>query len=420
METIAKVRRASRVGGKSIRSIARTMNMSRNTVRKVPRSQETEHRYRRGVWPKPKLGGYVAALEEMLEANEKRDRKDRLTAKRIWFDLAGRGCGAGYNVVCRHAAQWRRGRGTGTGGAYVPLEFDPGEAYQFDWSREHVVIAGATTKLKVAHLRLCHSRMSFARAYPRETREMVFDAHDLAFEPFGGSCRRGICDNTGTAVDVISAGRERRFNRRFERMCSHHLVTSEACNPRSGWEKGRVKRQRHGQHLPVWDAAVVVFPGELGDRQAPLVVDDGRLWPGTAKRRTLVEQELQVIGRFGVRLHRVGGVHQRRQADQGGNARVADVLVEALLAFAPVAQGTDPRQVADRQQIVDFRQGPLHTGLAQGALDQLLPPKRSGAVSRSTPGSADFSDLVYTRRASSGRLAGSRAMASGRSSHSSA
>ena len=189
-------------------------------------------RHRGGVRPKPKPGGYVAALEEMLEANEKKAGKDRLTVKRIWLDLAGRGCGAGYNVVCRHAARWRRGRGTGTGGAYVPLEFDPGEAYRFDWSQEHVVIAGATTKLKVAHLRLCHSRMSFARAYPRETREMVFDAHDRAFESFGGSCRTGICDNTGTAVDVISAGRERRFNRRFERMCSHHLVSPEACRVR--------------------------------------------------------------------------------------------------------------------------------------------------------------------------------------------
>ena len=88
VETIGKVRRASRVGGKSIRSIARTMNMSRNTVRKVLRSEETEHRYRRGVRPKPKLGGYVAALEEMLEANEKKARKDHLTVKRVWLDLA--------------------------------------------------------------------------------------------------------------------------------------------------------------------------------------------------------------------------------------------------------------------------------------------------------------------------------------------
>ncbi|MEA2737498.1 MAG: hypothetical protein QOH05_805 [Acetobacteraceae bacterium] len=39
----------------------------------------------------------------------------------------------------------------------------------------------ATVTVKVAHVRLCHSRMLFVRAYPRETQEMVFDAHDRAF-----------------------------------------------------------------------------------------------------------------------------------------------------------------------------------------------------------------------------------------------
>jgi hypothetical protein len=35
--------------------------------------------------------------------------------------------------------------------------------------------------VKVAHVRLCDSRMLFVRAYPRETQEMVFDAHIRAF-----------------------------------------------------------------------------------------------------------------------------------------------------------------------------------------------------------------------------------------------
>ena len=68
-----------------------------------------------------------------------------------------------------------------TADAYVPLTFAPGEAYQFDWSHEIVVMDGVTTIVKVAHVRLCHSRMMFVRAYPRETQEMVFDAHDRAF-----------------------------------------------------------------------------------------------------------------------------------------------------------------------------------------------------------------------------------------------
>ena len=53
----------------------------------------------------------------------------------------------------------------------MPLSFAPGEAYQFDWSHEVVLIDGATTTIKVAHVRLCHSRMFFVRAYPRETQE---------------------------------------------------------------------------------------------------------------------------------------------------------------------------------------------------------------------------------------------------------
>ena len=111
----------------------------------------------------------------------------------------------------------------------MPLVFSPGEAYQFDWSHEYVVLAGVTTKVKVAHVRLCHSRMFFVRAYPRESQEMVFDAHDRAFRLFQGACRRGIYDNMKTAVQTVLIGKERAFNRRFVQMCGHYLVEPTAC-----------------------------------------------------------------------------------------------------------------------------------------------------------------------------------------------
>ena len=106
-----------------------------------------------------------------------------------------------------------------------------------------MVIDGATTTVKVAHVRLCHSRMMYVRAYPRETQEMVFDAHDKAFAFFGGACARGIYDNMKTAVDAIAIGKDRVFNRRFVQMCSHHLIEPTACTPASGWEKGQVENQ---------------------------------------------------------------------------------------------------------------------------------------------------------------------------------
>ncbi len=138
---------------------------------------------------------------------------------------------------------WKRQQASVTAPAFVPLVFAPGEAYQFDWSHEIVLIAGVTTTIKVAHVRLCHSRMLFVRAYPRESQEMVFDAHDRAFAFFRGTCQRGIYDNMKTAVETIFVGRERAYNRRFLQMCSHYLVEPVACTPASGWEKGQVENQ---------------------------------------------------------------------------------------------------------------------------------------------------------------------------------
>jgi len=85
--------------------------------------------------------------------------------------------------------------------------------------------------------------MPFVRAYPRESQEMVFDAHDRAFAFYKGACTRGIYDNMKTAVDAIFLGKERAYNRRFQQMCSHYLVDPVACTPASGWEKGQVENQ---------------------------------------------------------------------------------------------------------------------------------------------------------------------------------
>ena len=169
--------------------------------------------------------------------------REQLTLIRIFEELRGRGYDGGYDAVRRYARRWSKERGQATAAAYVPLSFAPGEAYQFDWSHEVVLLSGVTVIVKVAHVRLCHSRMLFVRAYPRETQEMVFDAHDRAFALFKGACQRGIYDNMKTAVETIFVGKERLYNRRFLQMCSHYLVDPVACTPASGWEKGQVENQ---------------------------------------------------------------------------------------------------------------------------------------------------------------------------------
>ena len=243
VETIAKIRRAFFVEGKSIKQICRDLRLSRNTVRKVVRSGDTEFRYDRSVQPRPKIDPWRDQLDSLLEDNVGKPKRERLTLVRVYEELRNLGYDGSYDAVRRYAANWSREVQEASVGAYVPLSFDPGEAYQFDWSHEVVLIDGVTTTVKVAHLRLSHSRMPFVRVYPRETQEMVFDAHDKAFAFFGGACARGIYDNMKTAVDTIFVGKDRAYNRRFQQMCGHYLVDPVACTPASGWEKGQVENQ---------------------------------------------------------------------------------------------------------------------------------------------------------------------------------
>jgi transposase len=243
VETVGRIRRAHFVQGKTIKEIVRELRVSRNTVRRVLRSGETQFSYEREVQPRPKLGPWTAELDRLLAENEARARRDRLDLVRLFEDLRGRGYAGSYDAIRRYARARARKRGHGGGEAFIPLSFAPGEAFQFDWSQEVVLLGGVTVTVKVAQVRLCHSRMLFVRAYPRETQEMVFDAHDRAFAFFRGACARGIYDNMRTAVDAVFVGRERKFNRRFLQMCSHYLLDPTACTPASGWEKGQVENQ---------------------------------------------------------------------------------------------------------------------------------------------------------------------------------
>ena len=243
VETIGRIRREHMVKGKSIREIARDLKVSRNTVRKVLRSGETSFSYQREVQPRPKIGRWKAELDELLAKNAVAPGRERLTLIRLFEELRGLGYDGGYDAVRRYARAWGRAHAGQTAEAYVPLSFAPGEAYQFDWSHEVVLMSGVTVTVKVAHVRLCHSRMMFVRAYPRETQEMVFDAHERAFAFFKGACTRGIYDNMKTAVEAVFVGKGRQYNRRFLQMCAHHLVEPVACTPAAGWEKGQVENQ---------------------------------------------------------------------------------------------------------------------------------------------------------------------------------
>lgn len=206
VETIGKIRRRRLVQGESISAIARDLGLSRNTVKRALRSTEDGFEYRRRSQPRPKLGPFLEKLESWLEAEEKLPAREQRTAQRMYEALCLEGYAGSVDTVRRQMRAFERRR-VSVAAAFIPQYFAPGEAYQFDFSHEHVELGGVDQVVKLAHVRLCHSRAFFLVAYPRESQEMVFDAHSRAFEFLGGVPRRGIYDNLKPAVDAIFTAR---------------------------------------------------------------------------------------------------------------------------------------------------------------------------------------------------------------------
>lgn len=255
MAFLSVIRRWALREGISIREIAQRTGLSRNTVRKYLRSGAVEPKFK---VPKrtSKLDPFVDKLSLWLEAEAGKSRKQRRTVKQLHADLAVLGYEGSYGRVAAFSRAWKADRAReqqGSGrGTFVPLAFQPGEAFQFDWSEDWAVLGGERTKLQVAHFKLSFSRAFIVRAYPLQTHEMLFDAHYHGLRVLGGVPRRGIYDNMRTAVGRVGRGKTRQVNARFSAMVSHYLFDAEFCNPASGWEKGQVEKNVRDARHRLW------------------------------------------------------------------------------------------------------------------------------------------------------------------------
>ena len=258
MELLSVIRRWHFRDKFSIRDISRRTGLSRNTIRKYLRSDGVEPKFKVPERPS-KLDPYADRLSAWLKSEANKPRKQKRTLKQLHADLLSLGYDGSYCRVAAFArewkADWQRERQTTGRGTFVPLAFEPGEAFQFDWSEDWAIIGNERTKLQVAHTKLAYSRAFIVRAYLLQTHEMLFDAHNHAFRVFGGIPRRGIYDNMKTAINKVGRGKERDVNVRFQAMASHYLFEPEFCNPASGWEKGQVEKNvqdaRHRFFQPI-------------------------------------------------------------------------------------------------------------------------------------------------------------------------
>ncbi|WP_425257184.1 IS21 family transposase [Methylomonas defluvii] len=265
----SKIRRMYFRDQLSINEIARRTSLSRNTVKRWLRMPgEANPKYKRCPQP-TKLSPFEDQLKRALIADGYRPKRERRTALRLLEELQKAGYEGGYTQLTDYIRVWRREASSLAGKhAFVPLKFRWGEAFQFDWSEESLVIGGVYRRIQVAHTKLCASRAFLLSAYPSYSHEMLFDAHRRAFQAFGGVPLRGIYDNMKTAVDKVQKGKERIVNTRFAAMTAYYLFDPDFCNVASGWEKGIVEKNVQDSRRRIWlDARQQCFASftELND-----------------------------------------------------------------------------------------------------------------------------------------------------------
>ena len=278
MKELGRIRRMFYRDGISLSEIAKKTGYSRNTVKRWLRTEEgIEPKYQRQHHD-TKIAPYAVQLTKALEIDTHRPKRDRRSALKLFGEIKEAGFTGDYSRVTEFVRRWRTEGGAAAVNAYVPLKFELGEAFQFDWSEEHLVIGGVWRKILASHLKLCASRAFVVSAYPTQSHEMLFDAHTRAFTALGGIPRRGIYDNMKTAVDKVKKGKGRVVNTRFSAMASHYLFDPDFCNVASGWEKGVVEKNVQDSRRRIWQDAANECFGSFTELNVWLLARCRLLW----------------------------------------------------------------------------------------------------------------------------------------------
>ncbi len=142
MALLSVIRRWALRDRLSIRSISRRTGLSRNTIRKYLRSRTVEPKFIVPERPS-KLDPFVDKLSHWLKVEAGKSRKQKRTVKQLHADLVILGYEGSYGRVAAFVREWKidrqRAQQTSGRGVFVPLVFQPGEAFQFDWSEDWAI-----------------------------------------------------------------------------------------------------------------------------------------------------------------------------------------------------------------------------------------------------------------------------------------
>lgn len=223
--------RVLRRQGKSVRAIARMLDVSRNTVRRYLRGGGLPH-YERGARPS-KLDQYKQYIAERVKAAA----PEWIPATVLLRELRTLGYPGGISILKDHLGTLRP---VAKPEPLIRFETEPGHQMQVDFA----TIRRGKDRLAVFIATLGWSRASYVEFVTDERMETLLGCHERAFYHFGGVPREVLYDNMRTVVtdrDRYGPGLHR-YNRTFLDFAHHHGFVPRLCQPYRPRTKGKVER----------------------------------------------------------------------------------------------------------------------------------------------------------------------------------
>lgn len=214
-----------------IRKIERHLQISWRTIRKYLNApaQSPSPRVRAS-----KLDAFKGNIAEWLEKDPK------VTGAVIEQRLRPLGYQGGHSILQEYLHKIRPQLSHQR--AFVRMEPLAGERFEVDWGHFGALsYSGDTRKLYAFALVDSHSRMLYVEFTHSQSFETFARCHVHAFTALGGVAREIAYDNLATAV-AEHDGRLVRFLPRFLGFAREYGFFPHACNPASGWEKGKIER----------------------------------------------------------------------------------------------------------------------------------------------------------------------------------
>jgi len=241
--------------GKGIRSIARELSISRETVRKYVRSPGLEPSYGPRAKRPSKLDPFKSFIRQRLSDSAPR----RLPATVLLRELRERGYDGGISILKGWLAEQRPAVAQP---AVKRFETEPAHQAQIDWT----TIRRGKDRLSAFVATLGYSRWSFVWFTTDERFEALIDAHERFFDAIDGAPHTILYDNMKTVlIDRNAYGPgQHRFHAGFREFAKHHGFSPRMCAPYRAQTKGKVERfNRYLKESFVWPLESRLKPLDL-------------------------------------------------------------------------------------------------------------------------------------------------------------